>query len=247
MGTTSSKYRKLTGLLSLLVALCLLIGQLPLIALAAEEITLTYVSGAAEDGAGRYRLIFTGITDSTDRYWNGNTVYIDGVSKSGDGVNYVPSAVYGGAEGELWLCLDYDMVEPGVSSAASMGTHTLRIKAGTQMAGGAFSIAKDVWLKLSGTSISLLTPITLTLSSGGGAQDFATRYLMSFDGITDHSDRYWNGNTVYIDGVVQSGEGVNYTTGVENGKLTLCLDYSKVQAGAVTAESITAHTMEIKA
>ncbi|MBP3936321.1 MAG: hypothetical protein IK954_01900 [Clostridia bacterium] len=247
MGTTSSKYRKLTGLLSLLVALCLLVGQLPLIALAAEEITLTYVSGAAEDGAGRYRLIFTGITDSTDRYWNGNTVYIDGVSKSGDGVNYVPSAVYGGTEGELWLCLDYDMVEPGVSSAASMGTHTLRIKAGTQMAGGAFSIAKDVWLKLSGTSVSLLTPITLTLSSGGGAQDFATRYLMSFDGITDNSDRYWNGNTVYIDGVAQSGEGVNYTTGVENGKLTLCLDYSKVQAGAVTAESITAHTMEIKA
>ncbi|MBQ1210349.1 MAG: hypothetical protein IIX68_00920 [Clostridia bacterium] len=247
MRTTSMKRRKWSALLSVLIVVCMLLGQLPLLASAAEEITLTYIGGVAEDGVHRYRLFFTGLTDNSDRYWNNNTVYVDGEAKSGEGVNYVPAAVYGGTPGELWLCLDYGMVQSGANSASQIGKHVMQIKAGTQLSGGAFTLANDIWVQFQADAITLLTPITLTLEAGGGAQDFASRYLMHFSGIVDTADRYWDGNTVYVDGVAQSGDGVNYTTTVEAGKLTLCLSYSKVQSGATAAEAIGAHKLEFKA
>ena len=169
MRTTSMKRRKWSALLSVLIVVCMLLGQLPLLASAAEEITLTYIGGVAEDGAHRYRLFFTGLSDSSDRYWNNNTVYVDGEAKSGEGVNYVPAAVYGGTPGELWLCLDYGMVQSGANSASQIGKHVMQIKAGTQLSGGAFTLANDIWVQFQADAITLLTPITLTLEAGGGA------------------------------------------------------------------------------
>ena len=85
--------------LSFLIAAIMVIGMLPLTAYAASDVTLAFESGAVQDFATRYLIYFDGITDTSDMYWNNNTIYIDGEEVSGDGVNYTVSG------SQLMMCL----------------------------------------------------------------------------------------------------------------------------------------------
>ena len=77
----------LKRVLSFLLVAVMVIGMCPLSAFAATDVTLTFKSGTTQDGEGRYLLYFEGLADTADKYWNNNTVYIDGKEVSGDGVH----------------------------------------------------------------------------------------------------------------------------------------------------------------
>ncbi|MBO5429666.1 MAG: hypothetical protein J6A10_06865, partial [Peptococcaceae bacterium] len=115
-------------LMSLLMAALLLLGMCPQINASAAEVTLTFKSGATQDNFGRYLLYFEGLGDTADKYWNNNTVYIDGKEVSGDGVHYLHLG------SDFALLLYYSAIEENVTAASGFsGVHTLQIKSGTSL------------------------------------------------------------------------------------------------------------------
>ena len=229
----------LKRVLSFLLVAIMVIGMLPLSAFAATDVTLTFNRGAAQDSAARYLLYFEGLADTADKYWNNNTVYIDGKEVSGTGVHYLHLG------SEFALLLYYDAIESGVTTASGMSqSHMVQIKAGTSLASGEYTIANDIWLKLDKTSVTQYTPVNLSYASGG-AQDFSTRFALTFSGFADTTDKYWNGNTVYIDGNAVS-DGVHYLPDSGN-NITLYLSYSALEADVTTAASLGSHILEIPA
>ncbi len=206
-----------------------------------SEITLqlqTNIS-AAQDGSGRYLLYFDGIKDTSNIYWDNNIVYIDGNARTGEGVNYAV------LDGMLGLCLKYQQVQPGATSASEIGEHLLHIKAGTLISSGQYTVVNDVWIKLDGYNITLLESVTLTYARGSVQDDEGNRrYLLRFDGLTDTSNIYWDNNTVYIDDEAKNGDGVNYA--VLDGQLALCLKYDQIEEGVTTAMNLSKHILTIK-
>ncbi len=231
-------YRK--TVLSLLLVAVMLFGMCPQIAFAATDVTLTFKSGATQDGEGRYLLYFEGLGDTADKYWNNNTVYIDGKEVSGDGVHYLHLG------SDFALLLYYNAIEENVTAASGFsGVHTLQIKSGTSLANGEYTVSNDVWLKLNGYEVAQLTPVELTYT-GSAVQDWGTRFAFTFSGFADTADKYWNGNTVYIDGKAVSGEGVHYLPD-SGDNINLYLYYAAITANAATADALGAHTLEIPA
>ena len=227
-------------LMSLLMAALLLLGMCPQINASAAEVTLTFKSGATQDNFGRYLLYFEGLGDTADKYWNNNTVYIDGKEVSGDGVHYLHLG------SDFALLLYYSAIEENVTATSGFsGVHTLQIKSGTSLANGEYTVANDVWLKLNGYEVTQLTPVELTYA-GSAVQDNFTRFALTFSGFTDTADKYWNGNTVYIDGKAVSGDGIHYLPD-DGDNITLYLYYSAITANAATADALGAHTLEIPA
>lgn len=184
-----------------------------------SKLTLSFAGGGAQDANSRFLIYLDGITDTSDIYWNNNTVYIDGEAVSNN-INY---AVLGN---QLALLLPYAALDTTYTSYTDVGKHMVQIKAGTSLAGGRFTVANDVWVSINGGALNDMEGINLTYAKGS-AQDSGTRYLLYFDGITNTSDIYWNNNTVYIDGKAKSGEGVHYA--VLEGMLALCLSYSHLE------------------
>ncbi len=238
------KKRKKTGygktVLSLLLVVMMLFGLCPQVAFAATDVTLTFKNGAAQDGASRYLLYFDHLDDTdVNKYWNNNTIYIDGKAVSGDGVHYTHLS-----DG-FALLLNYNVIEEGVTTAAGLTqSHTLQIKSGTSMANGEYTVANDVWLKLDGYTVTQLTPVNLT-HSGGGPQDAAARFQLKFSGFPDTVDRYWNGMTVYIDGQPVSGEGVHFLPDSSDG-IALYLSYS-VMENVTSYVNLGTHILELPA
>ena len=235
--------RKLGGgkrLISLLIVAMLLLGMFPQSAFAVADVTLSYASGAAQDANARYLLFFDGITDQSDIYWNNNAVYIDGEAVSGDGVNYVPIG------NQLALCLKYNVIESGVNTVSDFTqSHMLQIKAGTPLGNnGQFTISEDIWLKLDKTAITQYAPVNLSYVSCG-AQDFSTRFQLTFSGYSDTTDNCWNNNTVYVDGKAVS-DGVHYLPNSDD-TINLYLAYDALETGATTAVSLGSHVLEIPA
>jgi len=226
--------------LSILLVMLMLVGLCPQVVFAATDVTLTFKSGATQDGEGRYLLYFEGLADTADKYWNNNTVYIDGKEVSGDGVHYLHLG------SDFALLLYYSAIEENVTAASGFsGVHTLQIKSGTSLANGEYTVANDVWLKLNGYEVTQLTPVELTYA-GSAVQDNFTRFALTFSGFADTADKYWNGNTVYIDGKAVSGDGVHYLPD-SGDNITLYLYYSAITANAATADALGAHTLEIPA
>ncbi len=230
----------LKRVLSFLLVAVMVIGMWPLSAFAATDVTLTFKNGVAQDGANRYLLYFDHLNDTdVNKYWNNNTVYIDGKAVSGDGVHYTHLS-----DG-FALLLNYNVIEEGVTTAAELTqSHTLQIKSGTSMANGEYTVANDVWLKLDGYTVTQLTPVNLT-HSGGGPQDAAARFQLKFSGFPDTVDRYWNGMTVYIDGQPVSGEGVHFLPDSSDG-IALYLSYS-VMENVTSYVNLGTHILELPA
>ncbi len=230
-------YRK--TVLSLLLVAVMLLGMCPQIAFAATEVTLSFKNGVAQDAASRYLLYFEKLPDTTDKYWNNNTVYIDGKEVSGEGVHYLH------LDEGFALLLSYNVIEEGVTTAENLTqSHTLQIKSGTSMAGGEYTVDNDVWLKLDGYTVTQLTPVEL-VHSGGGPQDGASRFQLILSGFPDTADKYWNGNTVYIDGQPVSGDGVHYLPTGDGICIALYLSYSVIEADVTAASSLGTHILEI--
>ena len=226
--------------LSILLVMLMLVGLCPQVVFAATDVTLTFKSGATQDGEGRYLLYFEGLADTADKYWNNNTVYIDGKEVSGDGVHYLHLG------SDFALLLYYSAIEENVTAASGFsGVHTLQIKSGTSLANGEYTVAGDVWLKLNGYEVTQLSPVNLTYT-GSAVQDWGTRFAFTFSGFADTADKYWNGNTVYIDGKAVSGDGVHYLPD-SGDNINLYLYYSAITANAATADALGAHTLEIPA
>lgn len=230
-------YRK--TVLSLLLVAVMLLGMCPQIAFAATEVTLSFKNGVAQDAASRYLLYFEKLPDTTDKYWNNNTVYIDGKEVSGEGVHYLH------LDEGFALLLSYNVIEEGAAIAENLTqSHTLQIKSGTSMAGGEYTVDNDVWLKLDGYTVTQLTPVEL-VHSGGGVQDANSRFQLILSGFPDTADKYWNGYTVYIDGQPVSGDGVHYLPTGDGNCIALYLSYSVIEADVTAASSLGAHILEI--
>ncbi len=228
------------GILSLLLVGVLLLGMLPQMALAATDVTLNFRQGVPQDGLSRYLLYFDGLSDQADKYWNNNTVYIDGKEVGGDGVNYLH------LDGQFTHILTYAMIEEGVTAAGGFHQpHILQIRQGTALAGGEYTVAKDVWLKLDGETVTACTPVTLSCT-GGGAQDAFSRFVLTFSGYSDTRDICWNNNTVLIDGEAVTGEGIHYLP--DSGEnINLYLYYSALESGITEAAGLGTHILEIPA
>ncbi|MBP3936680.1 MAG: hypothetical protein IK954_03745 [Clostridia bacterium] len=244
------KTKILGRVLSVMLALSLLLALLPTLtfsAAAATEVTLTFSSAAAQDASSRY-LIFLDVagTTVTDRFWNNNTVYIDGKPVSGTGVNYAMAN-----ESQIFLCLQYKVLDEGATVCGQVGTHTLLIKAGTSLGNnGDCVITNDLAFKISGSSVTQLKPVALAPYAMID-QVASSRYWISLydkNGTAfDTTDRYWNNNTAILDGQPITA-GVNYyngETGADPSRLVLLLSYGVVQAGATSSSQVTAHTLTI--
>lgn len=233
----------LKRMLSMLLIAVMVIGMLPLTALAATDLTLTYQSSAPQDGSNRYLIYFDGVADNSDIFWSGNTVYIDGKEVSGDGVHYTQKDT----NGRLLLCLSYGVIESGVTTANEFtSSHMLHIKKGTAMGNnGQYAVGNDVWFKLDKYDVTALEPVSLSLKRAG-SQDDSGRYAITLDGFADTADKYWNNNTVYIDGEAVSGEGVHYQPSKTDDTIGLYLSYANIQSGVTTAADMGEHIVEIR-
>ncbi len=238
-------------LLSLLVALCMLLALLPTLsfsaAAAATEVTLTFSHAASQDSSSRFLIYFNVEgTTVTNRFWNNNTVYIDGNPVSGDGVNYSNAS-----ESQIFLCLKYNVLDEGATSYSQVGTHILHIKAGTSLGNSADCvITNDLTFKISGGTVTHLTPVELAPYAMID-QVASSRYWISLydkNGTAfDTADRYWNNNTAILDGQPITA-GVNYyngEAGADPSRLVLLLNYGVVQAGATSSSQVTAHSLTI--
>ena len=249
------KKNHIRSLLGMLLALCLLLTMLPVMGLsvfAAETpVTLTLASAAAQDSETRYLLYFTlsGATvddlvgSSSGNLWNNNTVYVDGVATT-TGVNYVKSGE------KLLLCLKYEAVQSGSTTGASITEHILKIPAGTVLS-YEYTVAADLYFRIKGTSVTALTPATLTVTETG-AQDASARYLIhttmyTEDGVACDSVGF-SGFTAYVDGVATTHSAMRLDQkGVANdGGLYFLIPYA-VLGGAGTAASMGIHTVELRA
>lgn len=229
------------------IALVMIITAVPNVAtrvVAAENGAIFNVTGYRAD-AGQYVFTFTmdGATSEGDKYWNcGAPVVIDGMA-AGDTsvVNWLGDTA---GSNQMHLVIQASAFESDETSTAAIGKHTVVLQKGTDI--GGITVANDVAFLIEGTSIVEKTVVTLSLNNVG-AQDFATRYLFTFDVEgTEVTDRFWNDNVVYVDGVAKTGEGVNYACSSET-QLLFCLDYSFVESGKSYATEIGTHDLTIKA
>lgn len=222
-------------MLAIFMILTLIAGFAPNISMrevkAAADVTMTVISASAQDSNARFLVRFDiGSTDTIpDYYWNNNTVYVDGEAKSGDGINYAPS------ETQLLLCLKYNVIEEGVTTASALGKHMIQIPAGTVLGSGTAGelvTTNDVWFYVSGSSITVKTPVNLSVSSAGN-QSGSNRYLITLDvDGTEVTERFWNNNTAYVNGEAVS-TGVNYSMKSAS-QLYLCLSYTAFGASSYT-------------
>ena len=234
-------------IIGILLAIIMIVGIMPTnlqtVYAAETQTTIAFSHAGAQDNSTRYLIYFTlsdaATAELTNRFWNNNTIYVDGVAKSGTGVNYTIIS------GQLALCLQYAVLEDGVSSAASMGKHVVMIPAGTMLGGSAGNLTttNDLCLYIDGSSVTEKTPVRLSLVSALN-QPGNSRYLLylNVDGTTV-TDRFWNGNIVYINGEAKTGTGVNYAMASDS-QILLCLTYN--QFGASTSDEISDAVLEIR-
>ena len=229
------------------IALVMIITVVPNVATrvtAAENGAIFNVTGYRAD-AGQYVFAFAmdGATSEGDKYWNcGAPVVIDGMAVGDTSVVNWLGDVAG--SNQMYMVIQASAFESDVASTAALGKHTIVLQKGTDI--GGITVANDVAFLIEGTSIVEKTVVTLSLNNVG-AQDFSTRYLFTFEVEgTEVTDRFWNDNVVYIDGVAKTGDGVNYAYGNET-QLLFCLDYSFVESGKSYAAEIGTHDLTIKA
>lgn len=237
-------WKKLLALtLVLVLTVGLLPGQMRKVE-AATEVELSVVS--VHDQGFRYLIYLqaNGYDIADNVYWNNNTYYLDGqkVETGTDGLlNYAIDA----DNNQLLLCIQYGAIESEATAASDVGLHTLLIPKGTVFGAGTageFVLVNDLAFTIKGSEITPVQATSLRLSSAG-ANDGFVRYQITLTETADTTtDIYWNNNTVYVDGVAKSGDGVNYLYG---DALTLLLTYEMVESGKTSCSQIGVHALTI--
>lgn len=239
-------------ILACILVLALVIGLLPSnmqqVEAAYTNATLTVCTVTPQDGANRY-LVYLDVADfdentlDVNAIWGNNTVYIDGKPVSSS--NSVADVNYAVDSNQLLLTLDYSVF--GATASANVGKHTVIIPAGTVI-GGTLKTTNEVGVIINNDTISVADVITFTEVNYVAQDD---RYLFTYDVTgTTVTDRFWNNNTVYLDGNAvftdaNGAQSVNYAPGNGN-QLLFLLDYSWVEAGKTSAESLEEiHTLTI--
>lgn len=237
----------LAGILVLALVIGLLPNNMHQVEAAYTETTLTVKNAAPQDANNRY-LIWLDASDVVENsldanaLWPNNTVYIDGKAVSSS--NSVSDVNYAIDSELLLLTLDYSVF--GATSASNVGKHTVIIPAGT-IIGGAIKTTNDVGVIINGESIAAADVITFTELAYAAQGD---RYLFQFqvDGTTV-TDRFWNNNTVYLDGnaITTTVEGsVHYVPVGNNNEIYFLLYYTSVESGKTTSDSLEkTHTLTI--
>ena len=242
--------KMIAGILAMALVIGLLPSNMQQVEAAYTETTLTVGTVAAQEANKRY-LIYLDASDvvetnlDVNALWPNNTVYIDGKAVSSS--NSVADVNYAVDSELLLLTLDYSVF--GATTAANVGKHTLIIPAGT-IIGGTIKTTNDVGVIINNDSIQAADVITFT-EVNYTPQDGSTRYLFTF-GVTGTTltDRFWNNNTVYVDGEVVSTDAnaeqsVHYTLANES-QLYFLLDYNSIETGKTTADSLErTHTLTI--
>lgn len=240
----------MAGILTLALVVGLLPYNMQQVEAAYTNTTLTVKTVAPQDTANRY-LIYLDASDvvetslDVNALWPNNTVYIDGKAVSSS--NSVSDVNYAIDSELLLLTLDYSVF--GATSASNAGKHTVIIPAGT-IIGGTLKTTNDVGVIINNDSITAADVITFT-EVNYTPQDGNTRYLFTF-GVTGTTltDRFWNNNTVYLDGQAiytdaNANQSVHYTLANES-QLYFLFDYNSIETGKTTADSLErAHTLTI--
>ena len=242
------KKKILAGILVLALVIGLLPNNMHQVEAAYTETTLTIKNVAPQDAGNRY-LIWLDASDvmetslNVNALWPNNTVYIDGKAVSSS--NSVSDVNYAIDSELLLLTLDYSVF--GATVAAEVGKHTVIIPAGT-IIGGTIKTTNDVGVIINNDSITEAEVITFAELEYAAQAD---RYLFRFqvDGTTV-TDRFWNGNTVYLDGnpitTIATGNSVHYAPVGNNNEIYFLLYYSSVEAGKTTVSSLEkAYTLTI--
>ena len=235
-----------------ILTLALIVGLLPCnmqqVEAAYMQTTLTVKNAAPQDANNRY-LIWLDASDvvetslDVNALWPNNTVYIDGKAVSSS--NSVPDVNYAIDSELLLLTLDYSVF--GATSATEVGKHTVIIPAGT-IIGGTLKTTNDVGVIINNDSITAAEVITFTELAYAAQGD---RYLFQFQVAgTTVTDRFWNGNTVYLDGnpiaTTATGNSVHYAPVGNNNEIYFLLYYTSVESGKTTSDSLEkTHTLTI--
>ncbi len=240
--------KRFKKLLAMMLAVVMVVGAVNLpqkvstVKAATQQGTLSYAGGGNQPDSNRWLIWFdvSGATVSSsyvDNYWNNNTVYVDGVEKSGEGVNYTINTT----DNWLGLCLTY-------THAPNDGvTHTVIIPKGTEI--GDITVLNDVAVVIgSNTGLYAATPVQFTYASGSG-QDNLARYGLTFDvtGASGLGDAFWEpahglfDNTVYIGETKVSKDGV-YFLGADT-QMNLYLYYDQISSGVTTCDALPSFTM----
>ena len=240
----------MAGILTLTLVVGLLPCNMQQVEAAYTQTTLTVKNAAPQEDADNHRyLIWLDASDvvetslDVNALWPNNTVYIDGKAVSSS--NSVPDVNYAIDSELLLLTLDYSVF--GATSATEVGKHTVIIPAGT-IIGGTLKTTNDVGVIINNDSITAAEVITFTELAYAAQGD---RYLFQFQVAgTTVTDRFWNGNTVYLDGnpiaTTATGNSVHYAPVGNNNEIYFLLYYTSVESGKTTSDSLEkTHTLTI--
>lgn len=238
-------WKKLLALtLVLVLTVGLLPGQMRKVE-AATEVELSVVS--VHDQGNRYLIYLkaNGYDIADNVYWNNNTYYLDG-QKVETGTDELLNYAIDAGNDQLLLCIQYGAIESGATAASDVGLHTLLIPKGTVFGAGTageFVLANDLAFTIKGSEITQVQATSLHLKSASGQDTNLKRYAITMETTADTTeDIYWNSNTIYLDGVAKSGDGVNYFYG---DALTLFLTYEMVESGKTSCGQIGVHALTI--
>lgn len=236
--------RFIAGALVLVMFLGLI--QLPETEVQAAATNVTLSTGSAlgpSDSNGRYN-IFLGVSGADISSFSsdaaGNTVYLDGKPLTGGS----KAVEYHLVSNELLLCVYYNVIEAGATTAAEIGTHSLVIPAGTVIGSGdtCYITQNDMGYYIDGTTIQQKQVVEFQTTATNVSQDFATRYQMWFSAPTGVLA---TGATEGTISATVDGNSATATWAVSGDNLLFLLSYSQVEAGATTASSIGSHTVTI--
>lgn len=242
----------MAGMLTMALIIGLLPNDMHSVEAAYTDATLNVgTSGMGpQDSNSRY-LIYLDVEEIDENtldpnaIWGNNTIYIDGKPVSSS--NVTNDINYAIDSNQLLLLLYYSVFD--ATTATDVGKHTVMIPAGT-IIGGTLKTTNDFGFIIDGDTVTEASVVTFTEVSKV-AQDGDKRYLFVYDVTgTTVTDRFWNNNTVYLDGNAIStdangAQSVNYAPASDS-QIFFLLDYSYVETGKTTAESMEqVHTLTI--
>lgn len=180
----------------------------------------------------------------------GNTIYdlpmtveVDGVKcthKAGSNTKLVLNG--NGQWNELYVPFSHF---GGATSVGTLGTHILKVSAGTY---NYLTLDKDVYIKVTNSSIEELVPTTVDLGPTSSFQDTNQRYIIRLvprDGRAILNQPGASTMSVLVDGVKKDSAIHLWDCGEDN--YGACINYGEIESGVDTAAQMGKHTITFPA